>query len=83
MNPKHTNWAGKRLPVKALLMSAAFAAFAAFSAGAEEDGDYAFLVRHMPTKDRGVVSEAYLRANVKLAQEARRTAPQSEGDFGF
>jgi len=75
MNPKHTNWTGKRLPVKALLTSAAFAAFAAFSAGAEEDGDYAFLVRHMPTKDRGVVSEAYLRANVKLAQEARRTAP--------
>jgi hypothetical protein len=41
-------------------------------------GDYAFLVRHMPAKDRGVVSEAYLRANVALAQEARRAAPWRE-----
>ena len=37
--------------------------------------DYAFLVKHMPEKDRGVVSEEYLRKNVALAQEARRTAP--------
>lgn len=37
--------------------------------------DYTFLVKHMPEKDRGTVSEEYLRRNVALAQEARRTAP--------
>ena len=41
----------------------------------EGDSDYAFLVKHMPAKDRTSVSEAYLRANVALAREARRTAP--------
>ena len=45
------------------------------SVAAPADGDYEFLVRHMPRKDRGRVGEAYLRANVALAQEARRTAP--------
>ena len=39
------------------------------------DGDYEFLVKYMPAKDRGKVGEEYLRANVALAQEARRTAP--------
>jgi len=37
--------------------------------------DYAFLVKHMPAKDRATVGEAYLRANVALAQEARKSAP--------
>jgi len=49
-------------------------ALAAVSAPASDE-DYAFLVRHMPAKDRGAVSEDYLRRNVALAQEARRTAP--------
>ena len=76
MDTKHKNWTGKRHSVKAFLVGTAFAACAALSAGtAEEDGDYAFLVKYMPKKDRGVVSEAYLRANVSLAQEARRAAP--------
>lgn len=42
---------------------------------ADADGDYEFLVKYMPRKDRGKVSEEYLRANVALAREARRTAP--------
>ncbi|MBO7683925.1 MAG: transglutaminase domain-containing protein [Kiritimatiellae bacterium] len=54
---------------------AAAAAALAANAAAPEDADYAFLVRHMPAKDRGVVSERYLRANVALAREARRAAP--------
>lgn len=57
-----------------LLLAAAPAA-ATPQVPADGTDDYAFLVRHMPAKDRGVVSEAYLRANVALAQEARRTAP--------
>ena len=58
------------------MMALPLAMLAAHASGAaEEDGDYAFLVRHMPEKDRGMVNEEYLRANVKLAQEARRAAP--------
>ncbi len=53
-----------------LMVSALFTAVAA----ADLD-DYAFLVKYMPEKDRGVVSEAYLRQNVTLAQEALKTAP--------
>ena len=52
---------------------AGIALCAAVTAAAQDD--YDFLVRHMPEKDRGVVSEEYLRANVALAQEARRAAP--------
>lgn len=41
----------------------------------EEEDSYAFLVRHMPEKDRAVVGEDFLRETVALAEEARRTAP--------
>lgn len=37
--------------------------------------DYDFLVKYMPEKDRGKVSEEYLRTNVKLAREALEAAP--------
>lgn len=40
--------------------------------------DYAFLVKYMSAKDRGKVSEEYLRANVALAREALRAAPWRE-----
>ena len=41
----------------------------------KEMDDYTFLKTYMPEKDRATVSEAYLRKNVALAQEARATAP--------
>ena len=44
------------------------------TAEAERD-DYAFLVKYMPDKDRGKVSEDYLRRNVRLAREALAAAP--------
>ena len=56
--------------------TAALAACVAITSNASRaDDDYEFLVKHMPEKDRGTVSEEYLRANVELAQEARRNAP--------
>lgn len=39
------------------------------------EDDYAFLVNHMPAKDRRTVGEDYLRANVAFAREALREAP--------
>lgn len=64
-----------------MMSSAMFATFAVaiyaavMPIEAKHSADYAFLVAHMPAKDRGVVSEEYLRANVSLAREALRTAP--------
>lgn len=60
------------------ILSACLAAGTVLAAGAAELDDYAFLTKYMPEKDRGAVSEAYLRKNVALAQEARKTAPWRE-----
>jgi len=57
------------------ILPACIAFGAVLTVGAVELDDYEFLTKYMPEKDRGVVSEAYLRNNVKLAQEARATAP--------
>lgn len=48
---------------------------AANASEARHAADYAFLVRHQPEAHRGKVSEAYLRENVALAEEAREAAP--------
>lgn len=44
------------------------------AAGAAVD-DFTFLKSNMPIRDRGKVSDEYLRANVKLAREALEAAP--------
>ncbi len=76
MATKHIFRVAHGLRALAIVAGASLAAHAAYAEGpAQEDGDYEFLVRYMPSKDRGVVSEKYLRANVRLAQETRRTAP--------
>lgn len=59
-------------------LSTCLALGVALAASAASLDDYAFLVKYMPEKDRGTVSEAYLRKNVALAQEARKTAPWRE-----
>ena len=50
------------------------------TAEAERD-DYAFLVKYMPDKDCGKVSEDYLRRNVRLAREALAGAAWRGGLF--
>ncbi len=57
--------------MKCLFMTA----LVALAASANAMSDYEFLVANMPEKDRGKVSEEYLRKNTALAQEARNTAP--------
>ena len=59
-------------------LSTCLALGVALAASAASLDDYAFLVKYMPEQDRGTVSEAYLRKNVALAQEARKTAPWRE-----
>lgn len=55
--------------------TAVVAAIASASAIAGTLDNYGFLVKHMPEKDKGNVSEEYLRKNVALAELARREAP--------
>ena len=65
------------IPAAGLALCASVAAGAVKSAPAEpgEQEDYAFLVKHMPDKDRGTVGEDYLRKNVRLARQAWLEAP--------
>lgn len=60
------------------LLTACAAVGATLSVAAAELDDYEFLTKYMPEKDRGKVGEDYLRRNVELAQEARKTAPWRE-----
>lgn len=56
-------------------LSTLFLSFSIAASAAPAMDDYAFLAAHMPAKDRGIVTEKYLRENTALAQEARRAAP--------
>ena len=65
-----------RMMKRALFILASLAVGAVYAdADDAKLGNYAFLVKYMPEKDRANVSEAYLRKNTSLAEQARREAP--------
>ncbi len=65
-----------RMMKRALFVLASLAVGAVYAdADDAKLGNYAFLVKYMPEKDRANVSEAYLRKNTSLAEQARREAP--------
>ena len=64
-----------RMKFRLAICAALMGAFLSACRDTAERDDYAFLVEHMPEKDRGKVGEEYLRENVRLAREALAAAP--------